>query len=1484
MSKDLSGQSIKGYELREAIGAGGFGQVYRAYQSLVKRDVAIKIILPALSNNPEFIRRFEIEAQLIARLEHIHIVPLYDYWREPDGAYLVMRWLRGGSLRTRLKTKPLTLDEITTLLDQVSSALATAHRRGVIHRDIKPDNILFDEDGNAYLADFGIAKDLETASRDEDEDEGLTGSPLYISPEQIESRPVSAQTDIYSLGMVLYELLTGAPAFVSDQGVMDIIIKHLNEPVPSLQSRRPDLPQALNAVIQRATAKTAEERFPDVLSMAMQFRSAIHAPEVTPLPQVIPSAGEDDILIFTTPISTLSGITINIDEHIDNPYKGLHAFQEADAADFYGREVLITQLLTRLGETGPHSRFLAVIGPSGSGKSSVVKAGVIPALRQGKIPGSSRWFLAEMVPGTNPFQELETALLSVAVDAPPGGLQNYLRQDENGLLHAVERVLPGKDTEMVLTIDQFEEIFTQVSDDDTREHFLNSLQAAVSAPHSRLRVIITLRADFYDRPLLYPGFGEMMRKRSEVVLPLSTDEMRLAIVGPAERAGLVVETSLLNAIITEVSEQPGALPLLQYTLTEMFGRRQSGVLTLESYRAIGGVFGSLARRAEELYTAMPPENQTAVRQIFLRLVTVGEGSEDTRRRALQNELLAAVDDDEIALHVIDTLGKYRLFTFDRDPETREPTIEVAHEALLREWSRLRQWLNESREDILLQRRLSTAAEEWKRVERNPSFLASGMRLSQFEQLHEIGSVSLTPVELDYLQASLADRDEHEAAERARLEHEELLERRSRDRLKALVGVFSIAAVITSFLAVVAFINFNTAQEQRDKAERNATVSNSLAMVSSANLELENNNNDLAIALALEANQISDPPIEAQRMLADAALDPGTRRVFAGEDDGAVFNEAVSPDGQFALAATESGSVVVWDTITAAPRLRFEGHQDIPVRSVAISPDGQTALSGDNEGVLLLWNVDTGEILYQLAGHEDRVVSVAFSGDGQKAISGDRSGVLLLWDVTTGTQIRSLEGHDGTIRSVALSPNGRTALSGGDDYKLYYWNTETGEILRTFEFNDAVWSVAFNADGTQALAGGGNDDPRIRLWDLESGDEVQRFQGHNAQIRSVAFSPIGGYILSASDDGTVRLWSLQTSNEVNRFGGHSGLITRAVFMPSGYQMLTSSQDGTLRLWDITNGAEIRHYWGHNKLVYSAEFSPDNTTILSSSTDGTVRLWDLTTGQEIRQYPHDAEVYSAFFSPDGQQFVSTSGSSVYVWDVTSGDIVYQLEGHEDDTFSAVFSPDGQTILSADGSGIIIQWDTTTGEQMRTLEGHEDLINSLAVSLDGQYAASGDNSGVIILWDLTTGDAVHTLSVNGLVLNVAFSSDGKTLASSSSNTLITLWDVTTGNKIRDFEGHTSTVNGVAFSDDGQTLVSSSDDGTLRVWNMATGSEIRRIHNTESTLVGIDFNTDGETVVTGAGNGLVQLWKVLPYTLEWMQQWTFDNRYVTSTAIKFP
>jgi serine/threonine protein kinase/ABC-type glycerol-3-phosphate transport system substrate-binding protein len=811
---DVQGQPLRGYRLLEKLGEGAFGEVYRAIQPQVGREVAVKVVHPELANQPDFVRRFEREAQLVARLEHPHVVPLYDYWREPDGAYLVMRYLRGGSVEALLEGGPVDVERAAAILDDVAAALSAAHRQGVVHRDVKPGNVLLDEEHNAYLTDFGVA--LDVGAPEQTAGTMVRGTPAYLSPEQIRLEPATPRSDIYALGVVLYELLAGGHPF-PDSSLTELLDRHLYRPLPSVREARPELPPAVDGVISRATAKDPSIRFSDATEMAAAFRAALAgATHVAPAPGTI-----------------------------RNPFKGLRSFLEADTSDFFGREALVRRLVERLAEPYPSARFLCVVGPSGSGKSSVVRAGVVPALRRGAIEGSDRWYVVDLMPGPHPLRSLETALLGVAVEPPPSLLED-LERDEHGLVGVVARILPDPAAELVIVVDQLEEVFTLVDDQAERTRFLSSLVAAVEAPDSRVRVVATLRADFFDRPLSVRGFGDVLASRAEAITPMSPDELERTITGPAARVGFDVEQGLVAAMITDVVDRPGALPLLQYALTELADRSTDGRLTLDAYDGIGRVRGALARRAEQLYESLDQPARDACRQVFLRLIALGEGTQDTRRRVRRSDLPSR-DLDSVEA-VIETFGRHRLLSFDRDPHTREPTVEIAHEALLTAWGRFRTWIGDAREDLRTRGVVVAAAAEWRSSDRDDSFLLRGARLVHIAEWANMTDIELAREDAEYVEASVERRKSEREAEAAREARERSLERRSVRRMRALIAVLTVASLIAAGLTAIAVDR--SAEADRRRAETSVLGLTGEAL---ANLRLDP---ELGVALALQAVNLS----------------------------------------------------------------------------------------------------------------------------------------------------------------------------------------------------------------------------------------------------------------------------------------------------------------------------------------------------------------------------------------------------------------------------------------------------------------------------------------------------------------------------------------------------------------------------------------------------------------------------------------------------
>ncbi|MCL4875036.1 MAG: protein kinase [Anaerolineae bacterium] len=1563
---DLTGQSIKGYELKEKIGAGSFGAVYRAYQSQVKREVAVKIVLPQYANHPDFIRRFEAEAQLVARLEHPYITPLYDYWREPNSAFLVMRLFRGGSLREVIQESPLSLEEVAHVLDQIASALAIAHQNGVVHRDLKPANILRDEQGNNYLADFGIAKDIGTSTDLAATVQGaVVGSPAYLSPEQVKAEPVTPQSDIYSLGIVLYEMLTGEKPFAS-AGLSALLIKQVSEPLPNIQNILPSVPESVNAVIQQATAKDPDARYPNVLKMASAYRKAIALPG-SPLEA-------QRSTVFTGLASAISEeeatVTIGTDSDSlrftlpepENPYKGLRAFQEADAADFYGRDSLVKQLLDRMAEHSDYARFLAVVGPSGSGKSSVVKAGLIPSIRTGGLPRSQKWFIVEMVPGAHPFEELEAALLRIAIN-PPASLLSQLKEDEMGLFRAIKRVLPDDpDTELLLVIDQFEEVFTLVADEDTRLTFLKALIKAINEPRSRLRLIVTLRADFYDKPLFYAEFGNAMRKRTEVVLPLSPEELIDAISRPAERVGLSLERGLPQAIAEDVGEQPGALPLLQYALTELFERREGRSLTLHAYKDTGGVSGALARRAEELFGSMNEDERAAARQMFLRLVTLGEGTEDTRRRVLQNELYSLAVNDEALQRVLDLFGQYRLLTFDRDPSTRENTVEVAHEALIRQWERLKDWINDKREELRLQRRLIAAAHEWAVSNHDRSFLASGTRLAQLEEWANTTDLALTGDEAGYLKASIEEREKQERIERERQEREHQLEERSRRFLRALAIVSIIGAVIASMLAAFAFQQRAEAQdnearaveqqkiaeeqrqiadEQRVIAEERALEVQSLALTANARNALNEFNPNLALKLALEASTAYQPPLpEVQRVLASTAYVPGVRhRMDIGS---AAFDVAFNSDGTIGASAHNDGTIVLWNLVTGEEIRRLEGHEK-RVNDVAFSPDDEWLLSGSDDMTAILWDVESGESIRTFTGHMDIINSVDFSSDGSMILtaSGTSSNqqepadaTIRLWNPETGDELMVIRGHTGAIFEAKFSWNDTfiVSASGSLDRTARVWDitkeddpaTEENEqqIFISERHGGWVRSVDFSPDGAVVVSSSWDQTSggSLRLWDVATGTEIQRYFGHNNTISTVLFSPDGTQLISSSADRSVRFLEVATGLQLMRFQGHGdGVLSVALSSDARHLLVgegntgSSQLDTGVLLYDLNYGAEVHRLLDHNEWSWGVAFSPDGNYALSSSGafsddkgNNVILYWDIETGEILQTLEgHIDTVYNVAFNADGTQAVSGSWDrTAILWDLTTGEMIrqfgtplsrseateeelsrrgadgklapYEGEGHGGRVFGAVFSLDERYIITGAGDSDIRIWDIETGEVVRRLTGHTGAVNAIDLSPDGKTILSASEDGTLRLWDFETGDLIREITGHSSgVMSAVFNADGTLILSGSKDSTMRLWNAADGTEIRQFIGHTGQVNAVDISFDGQFAISGASDRTLRLWEVGSGVEIRRFAEHTDWVNGVKFSPDGTLALSTSNDETVRLW-LIARSVDELVDWAASNRYI--------
>jgi WD40 repeat protein/class 3 adenylate cyclase len=1126
-----------------------------------------------------------------------------------------------------------------------------------------------------------------------------------------------------------------------------------------------------------------------------------------------------------------------------NPYKGLRAFEEADAADFFGREALTKHLVERLAST----RFLAVVGPSGSGKSSVVRAGLVPELRRGALPESERWQVAQMFPGAYPLEELEAALLRVAV-AGPDRLMELLEDGERGLLRAVKQILPDDGSELVLVVDQLEEVFTLVDDERQRVHFLALLERAVLDPHSRLRVVTTLRADFYDRPLLYSGFAELLRDYVEAVVPLTADQFERAIVGPADAVGVGLEAGLLAEMVADVAHEPGALPLLQYALTELYERREAEVLTREAYVEIGGVSGALAGRAEEVYLGLEPTAQEASRQLFLRLVTLGEGTEDTRRRVERGELDAIEVDQDSMTEAIGAFGGSRLLSFDRDPRSGAATVEVAHEALLREWGRLRRWIDSAREVVRLHRRLVIAAREWEGSSRDQSFLLRGGHLAQFDSLTDSSGVALTGLEREFVDAS-RDEDEREL----------LRQQRENRRLKALLAGAGVLLLLALAAGVVALL-------QRQSAKHQATVALARQLGTEAVSEPRV---DRAMLLAREAVKLDASRQTAGTLLATLLRSPAALGTFSSPITDRPQAITLSPDGRTLAVVENTDSVRFYDTRTRTERRRALPHAvHIPA---AYSSDGTriVLMRTPSETAPPALDVRDGRTLQHL-----------------QFLRLDRR-----W-LTTPTSFANplLLSRDGRTAYMAYSAVNQDTQRDGPAY-IDRWDTRSGKLLRTSALgSNGMFDALLTRSGRLLVL----TDTQIVTLD---GKTLRRLRSVPVHLPESSFNalaalePNGETIAIGSLTGSVQFVDTKTGRTTVGAGKSGNAVQRVAFSPTGDVAVTTNESGQVLIWDPKTADVVETFTGHEDRTLGLTFSADGETLYTCSLDGAIFEWDLagsrrfgrpfrtTSAAPLISDPSIPALPPLAVSPDGKRFATRTGpDEVGIFSVATARRIRVLRVQPAALITAVaWSPTADELAIAGMHGRVELWGV--GARPRAVRSLQRLspvtkrpesINAVGFSPDGslvaaaavnQTAGNASPIGLAGVWRAGDGELIwRRVHRAGQADALAFAGDGKSLAVSfevgRQGGQVKILDPLRERTVRTL-GTIDGVPSLAFAPDG-TLVTGSWSGIVQRWKVSTGKQLGRpVLAMPAPVASISFDPSGRTFATGGGSGgFVKLW----------------------------
>jgi hypothetical protein len=1077
-----------------------------------------------------------------------------------------------------------------------------------------------------------------------------------------------------------------------------------------------------------------------------------------------------------------------------NPYKGLRAFRAEDKGDFFGRGDLVNDLVKWIGDGKTSPRLRALLGASGSGKSSVMLAGVLPKL-QAEHPD---WlFLDSIVPSSQPIEKLSFALARKLPNKSHAVIHQDMYDTSSRGLHRLAGEISEKP--VVLYIDQFEEVFTLVDKEAERRQFIDLLTTALSEKGGSFYLLLSMRADFYDRPVQYGDFGQLIESHHRLIAPMSLAELFNVVNLPAQLPDvqLQFEQGLVTEMVYEVRQEAAALPLLQFTLDQLFQQREGQKLSLQSYHALGGVKGALAKHADATFDNLPSEqHKKLARSLFLRLIEAGATEQDTtRRRAKYSELsLVSVEDSRILQDVADAFIEARLLTSDQTDNER--SLEVSHEALIREWQRLGDWLRDAREDLRIQKALQHDVAEWLRRGKPDDFLSYGSSLA--EQLAWAERNSPSRDESMFLNAAL----NAEAAQKA---EDARIARRVQNfqRASLVLGIMVFLALIAVASAIAAFL---TANSQANEAQ---------TQVAGADTQI------LAAGLVLTAVDEEQATAVAQQATSDALLNAVPPTLTAVALTIADANEQLTLIESQRLAALSEG-------LFLQPNGSIDTADLLAIRAL------RTANS--SEALSLVYR-QAGSPNYRLAtleGHTSAVNGGLELSDG-RLLSWSSDGSLRFWDAE-GNFISSLEGHTGFVNGGLELSDGRL-LSWSYDNTLRLWD-EDGRFIAILEGHTSSVLGALELSDGRLLSW--SFDKSLRLWDAE-GNFISSLEGHSSLVDG-ALELSDGRLLSWSADG-IRLWD-GAGTFIASLEGHTNFVLGAMELSDG-RLLSWSADESLRLWD-KEGDFISGLEEHNGSVYGALELSDGR-LLSWSRDGSLRLWDEEGGFISSLEGHTNAVNGALELSDGRLLSWSRDGSLRLWE-GEGSFIGSLEGHTDVVWGALELSDGR-LLSWSWDGNLRLWEGE-GSFISSLEGHTDYVyGALELSNGRLLSWSADSS--LRLWERESSFISSLEGHTNYVYGTLELSDGRLLSWSADSSL-RLWDAE-GNFISSLEGHTSSVSRALELSDGR-LLSWSADNTLRLWE-GEGSFIRSLEGHSDSVTGALELNDGR-LLSWSWDGNLRLW----------------------------
>jgi WD40 repeat protein len=1177
-----------------------------------------------------------------------------------------------------------------------------------------------------------------------------------------------------------------------------------------------------------------------------------------------------------------------------NPFPGLRPFRETEEHLFFGRERQADSIVDKLAV----SRFLAIVGTSGSGKSSLVNCGLRPALHRGLMTSAgTAWRIVQFRPGSRPIAAMTSAL------AAGGALYNgyssavpleeiidtSLRMSKRGLIDVFNKARLPDGVNLLVVVDQFEELFryhTLGEGQETSQEgvaFANLLLEAKRQLNLPIYIVLTMRSDFLGNCAEFTGLPEAINEGQYLVPRMTRDERRAAIKGPVGVGGAEICPVLLTRLVNDVGDNPDQLSILQHAMNRTWAHWQfegncEGPISLPHYEAIGTMAHALDRHAEKAYGEFLNDHERRTcEKVFKALTDKGTDARGIRRPTTLGTLcqISGADQEEVT-RVVDVFRKpSRSFLMPPLPErlATDTVIDISHESLMRVWERLKSWADEEAQSAQLYRRLLETAAlhaegkagpwrdpelqmalDWRGKE-EPTACWSQSYGGKFELAMDFlaGSEAIRETEIREKEAHQKRELDYEKAV-AQAEEQKLriaIQQKSARRLRRLMMALAVlfgAALIASFWAVK--------QERKAESARRESKARELAALSLASLKDDPERSILLGMHAVNATtRFGQPPLPAAEDALQLAILSLPRNLKL-EHAGSVNGVAYSPDGKRVATASSDKTAKIWDAATGHLLLTLHGHTG-RINGIAYSPDGARLATAGEDGTVRQWDATNGQELANFQGRSGSINGIAYASDGRRLATANADKTAEVWDVRSGEILSTMRGHAGSVVGVAFDSNGERLATASADGTTKIWNAHEGNLLLTLHSHSgSVNGVAFSLDGTVLATA--SADSTARLWDSRRGQQI-RILRQSGSVRGVAFSPDGKRLATASSDNNVRLWDVSKGLSILNLH-QSGSANAVAFSPSGRRLASASGGAIAQVWDLDGGQgllALRHLDSVNDVTYS----PDGKRLVTASSDKSAKVWDALTGQEMLTLGDASTPMNSVACSRDSKAIATAGSdgTARVWDAATGQLRLTLRGHAGPINGTTFSPTSKSLATASSDATARIWDATSGKELLTVH-HAGSVNYVVYSQDGKRIATASSDGTAKVWDVLNGRALLTLDGKaGGILDVSFSPDGLRLITAGVDNTVSIWNAVTGEHLRTINGHAGSVLAVASSPDNTHFATASQDGTVKVWNEFTGEELQTLSGASGAVNSVAYSPDGRRVAVASTDGTVQV-----YTLD--------------------